>query len=86
MQRDSANRKSRTTIIVPVSDAKNKSVSTIQPLLRGGDGGLTKDSVGLCLQVRVVDITRMRKKLGVLQTESIVAVGDGLRQILDLEE
>ena len=85
MQRDAANRAGRTTIVVPVTDATNQQSTTIRPLLRAGDGGLAKDSVALCRQVRVVDFMRLRKKLGSLGSVAIDAVSRGLVEILDLE-
>ena len=84
MQRDAANRAGRTTIVVPVTDALEKPSDTIRPLLRAGEGGLTKDSIALCRQVRVVDYLRLMKKLGSLPSESTAAVSRGLIEILDL--
>jgi len=85
MQRDAANRAGRTTIVVPVTDATGKPSDTIRPLLRAGEGGLTKDSIALCRQVRVVDYLRLMKKLGSLTRESTTAISRGLIEILDLE-
>jgi mRNA interferase MazF len=85
MQRNAANRAGRTTIVVPVTDAKEKAGDTIRPLLRAGEGGLTKDSIALCRQVRVVDYLRLMKKLGSLSNESTAAISRGLIEILDLE-
>jgi mRNA interferase MazF len=84
MQRDVANRAGRTTIVVPVTDAAGQSPGIIKPFLPSGDGGLTKDSVALCRQVRTVDRLRFRTKLGLLNVESIAAIGKGLIEILDL--
>ena len=76
----------RTTIVVPASDATKQSPGIVRPFLRKGDGGLTKDSVALCHQVRVVDRQRMRKKLGTLSSEALRAVSVGLSEILDLHD
>ena len=43
--------------------------------MASGQDGLEKDSVALCHQLRVIDITRLKKKLGQLNS----------RVILDLE-
>jgi mRNA interferase MazF len=83
VQREIANA-GRTTIIVPATDATNQTPGIVRPLLRKGDGGLTKDSVALCRQVRVVDRLRMRKKLGILSSEALHAVSLGLAEMLDL--
>ena len=39
-----------------------------------GEGGLTSDSVALCHQLRVLDKTRLRRKLGVVSQETLAAV------------
>jgi mRNA interferase MazF len=83
VQREIANA-GRTTIIVPATDAAKQTPGIVRPLLRKGDGGLAKDSVALCRQVRVVDRLRMRQKLGVLSPEALQAVSLGLAEILDL--
>ena len=72
--------------MVPVTDATTKRIDTIQPLSRAGEGGLTKDSVALCRQVRVVDDLRLTRKLGSLSSDSMAAIGRGLVEILDLDE
>jgi mRNA interferase MazF len=86
IQRDVANRLSRTTVIVPLTDATKHAPSIVSPLCRKGDGGLKNDSVALCAQIRAVDRLRMRTRLGALSGDSMRAVCDGLRIILDLDE
>jgi mRNA interferase MazF len=83
VQREIANA-GRTTIIVPATDATKQTPGIVRPLLRKGDGGLTKDSVALCRQVRVVDRLRMRNKLGILSPQALDSVSLGLMEILDL--
>jgi mRNA-degrading endonuclease toxin of MazEF toxin-antitoxin module len=73
----------RTTIVVPATNAPQKPPGLLRPLLRKGDGGLTKD-LALCHRVRVVDRLPMRKKLGALSSEALRAVRFGLAEILDL--
>jgi mRNA interferase MazF len=84
VQRDAANDASRTTIVVPITDAAGRKPSIAMPLLPRGDGGLTKDSIGLCHQVRAVDRLRLRGKLGELRAESLARVDRGIEEILDL--
>ncbi len=83
VQREIANA-GRTTIIVPATDAAKQRPGIVRPLLRKGDGGLAKDSVALCRQVRVVDRLRMRRKLGILSAQALDSVSLGLVEILDL--
>lgn len=40
-------------------------------MISSGQGGLNQDSVALCHQLRVLDKTRLIKKLGQLDTELI---------------
>ena len=40
-------------------------------LIASGQGGLGKDSVALCHQLRVIDVTRLKKKLGQLDASVI---------------
>jgi len=84
VQRDAANDVSRTTIVVPITDAEGQRASVIKPYLSTGDGGLTKDSIGLCHQVRTIDRVRLRGKMGDLRRESLAAISSGLLEILDL--
>lgn len=39
-----------------------------------GEGGLTSDSVALCHQLRVLDKTRLQRKLGELSKETMTAI------------
>jgi mRNA interferase MazF len=84
VQRDAANRTSPTTIIVPLADAEGRRVSPIGIFLSQGTGGLSKASVALCNQVRVVARARLREPIGSLDGESLRAVDSGLREILDI--
>ncbi|WP_445630801.1 type II toxin-antitoxin system PemK/MazF family toxin [Nostoc sp. DSM 114167] len=38
-------------------------------LIQSGEGGLERDSVALCHQLRVIDKTRLQIKLGILTPE-----------------
>ena len=83
VQRDSANGAAPTTIVVPFTGA-SIATSIIAPRVPEGDGGLAKDSIALCHQVRVVDRQRMRARLGQLTDSSMQAICAGLETILDL--
>jgi mRNA interferase MazF len=84
VQRQSANR-GNTTIIVPMTATTRRPAVITEPRIFMGDGGLTKDSVALCRQVRVVDRLRMRKRLGILSPHAQQTIAAGLAAILDLE-
>lgn len=84
VQRDAANERARTTVVVPLTDAAGQRTSVVKPLVRAGDGGLTKDSVALCHQVRAVDRLRFVRRTGALSRPALEAVGQGLVEILDV--
>ncbi len=86
MQRDAANRAGRTTIVVPLADAKDRPGGIITPRLQSGEGGLRKDSIALCRQVRVVDQVRLGRRLGALSDATVSEIARGLVEILDLGE
>jgi mRNA interferase MazF len=84
VQRDAANRSSPTTIVCPISDAHGRKTGLTNVPIPSAEGGLTKDSVVLCNQIRTVDSLRLRKRLGSVSAESMKSVEAGLRAILDL--
>ena len=50
-----------------------------------GAGGLAKTSVAVCHQVTTLDRAKLTKRIGVLASEVISEVEDGLRAALDLD-
>jgi len=65
VQNDIGNKFSPRTMIVPVTDAEHlaKPFPVCVPLPKGS-GGLSKNSVALCDQIRAVDESRIVKTLG----------------------
>jgi len=53
--------------------------------IAAGIGGLTKDSVLLCEQIRVIDRKRLVRKLGNIGEENLQKLGVTLKVILGLE-
>lgn len=79
VQNDVSNRFASTTIVVPLTDAKNiPHCSPIYVLARRGDGGLKKDSLVLCDQIRTVDELRFGRFFGVLSPLAMAAVDHAL--------
>jgi mRNA interferase MazF len=62
-----------TTTIITIPLTKNLRRATLPTCLQiaKGQGGLDQDSVALCHQLRVLDKTRLIKRLGQLQPEVI---------------
>jgi mRNA interferase MazF len=79
VQNDVSNRFGSTTIIVPLTDARNIGHrSPIYVLAPRGDGGLWKDSLVLCDQIRTVDQLRIGRFFGVLSPQTMTAVDRAL--------
>lgn len=63
IQNETGNMYSPTTIICPLT-SKSKSMSATHVELTTTDADILRDSVVLCEQMRVIDKTRIKKKLG----------------------
>jgi mRNA interferase MazF len=86
VQTDAANRKSPVTIVCPLVSARGREGNILNVQVPVGDGGVLKESLVQCNQVRVVDRSRLRgKALGTLSSDVMTRVNDGLRTILDLD-
>lgn len=49
-----------------------------------GEGGLSKDSVAHCGQIRAIDKERIFEKLGIFEHYRMALIGSGLRIALDV--
>ena len=70
--------------VVPLTDSVGKSPDILHVYVSMKEGGLTKDSIALCNQVKAVDQTRIDTKLGNLQKTTMEKIDKGLRQVLAL--
>ncbi len=84
IQNDLGNQYSPTTIVVPLTAAVGKQVYPFQALVRKGRGGITKDSIAKCEQVRVIDHGRITKTLEHLDPGTIEELDNALRISLAL--
>jgi mRNA interferase MazF len=85
VSRDALNVLSSVVIVVPVTGRENKRrIYPSQLEIKAHDGGLTKDSVALCEQIRAVSKTRLTKRLGRLHPGTIAALNATLNITLDL--
>ncbi|MFM7426950.1 MAG: type II toxin-antitoxin system PemK/MazF family toxin [Elainella sp.] len=62
---------SSTTIAIPLTTNQRRAALPICLPISQGEGGLTQDSVALCFQIRVLDKTRLIRKLGALEAETV---------------
>lgn len=85
VQNDAGNRFSSMTIVVPLTDAGHiRRPSAIYVPVKAGDGGIRKDSIVLCDQIRAVDMERVGRTIGVLSPETMKAVDRALAISLGL--
>lgn len=79
VQNETGNIYSPTTIICPLT-SKKKKMSATHVLLTPYDAGVVVDSTVLCEQVRVIDKSRIRKKLG--EVKNIAKINDINQKIM----
>jgi len=84
LQIDRANVASPHTIIAPFTSKIRKAILPSHVFVPSGNGGLTKDSVILCEQIRVIDKQRIVKILGHLSNSYITEIEKALSIILGL--
>ncbi len=73
------NERRRTAIIVPLSSSAKASPPILIPISCDG-----RPAVAVSDQIRAVSKERLRSRLGVITTEELAALEDGLRQIMQL--
>ena len=83
MQNDIGNLHSPTIIAVPLT-ASTKPPLPTHALIPGGEGGLWRDSIALCEQVRTLEKTRLGRRLGALGEQSLRTVERALQVSLDI--
>lgn len=85
VSRDAINQNSPVVVVVPVTGKENKkTIYPSQAEIREGDGGLRKNSIALCEQVRAIAKTRLSKSLGHLSGTTMVKINAALKITLDL--
>ena len=74
LQTNSINRFTRTFLAIPfTTNLRRASLPTCVRLVQG-EGGLANDSVALCHQFRVLDKSRLIRRLGSLDEESLTVI------------
>ena len=84
VQIDQANAVSPHTIIVPFTTKIRRALLPSHALVPIGVGGLSRDSVALCEQIRVIDKLRIIRVLGHLDDPHLEEIGKALSTILGL--
>jgi mRNA interferase MazF len=85
VQNDIGNKYSPMTVVVPIEGAEHvQKLYPINVFIPKGEGGLDKDSVALCNQIRCVDEARFGKTYGVASAETMKKVEQAIKISLDL--
>ena len=70
-QNNSINRFTSTLLTIPLTTNLHRATLPTCALLRRGEGGLAKDSVALCHQLRVLDTSRLTQRLGTVSKQTL---------------
>ena len=75
----------RTRLVIPVTSNMNLRGLVGTCFLAAGQGGLAKDSVALAFQCRAIDRSRLLRRLGKLDGESLVAVAASIQSAFGIK-
>ena len=74
IQNDAVSRSTTTTLAIPLTTNLRRALLPTGVLIPQGEGGLTSDSVALCHQMRVLDVVRLRSRLGRIGNRTLTEV------------
>lgn len=77
-QNDTISRYTTTVISIPLTTNLRRASLPSCVFIPSGEGGLTQDSVALCHQMRVLDQTGLRNKIGEVQPETLVQLENNI--------
>jgi mRNA interferase MazF len=85
ISRDAINRSSPVVVIIPFTDAANKTkIYPSHVRFQAGIGGLSIESIAVCEQIRAISKTRLIKLLGKLTRSELASVEATIKITLDL--
>lgn len=84
IQIDKANKVSPHTIIAPFTTRIRAKLLPCHVAFKSGEGSLSQDSVLLTEQVRVIDRSRLERKIGTASNEKLEEVENAFRIIMGL--
>ncbi len=79
IQNDTGNLHAPTVIAVPVTSSAGKPHLPTHAMLSKGEGGLWRDSIALCEQVRTLEKARLTQRLGKLSPDAMRRVDKALQ-------
>jgi mRNA interferase MazF len=85
VSRDALNEHAPIVIVVPITGREHKrQLYPTHSEIKAGEGGLAKDSVVLCEQVRAIFKSRLTKRVGKVPAEVLQKTETALRIAMDL--
>ena len=84
IQNDTGNQHAPTVIAVPVTSSGGKPPLPTHALLPLGEGGLWRDSIALCEQVRTLEKSRLGRRLGAVSASAMRGIERALQVSLDI--
>lgn len=86
IQNDTGNKYAPTTIIAVITGAENVPKRyPVDVYTKAGEGGLRKESVIMCSQIRTVDKERFVRRIGKVPPHVVKAVNEALKISLELD-
>lgn len=73
-QNDVINKFTTTILAIPLTTNLRRAALPSCVQVPQGDGGVANDSVALCHQLRVLDKTRLHRRLGTVSQQTIIAI------------
>ena len=84
IQNDTGNLHAPTVIAVPVTSSAFKPSLPTHAFLPAGEGGLWRDSIALCEQVRTLEKVRLGRRLGAVSANAMRGIEKALQVSLDI--
>ncbi|MCC7262344.1 MAG: type II toxin-antitoxin system PemK/MazF family toxin [Candidatus Latescibacteria bacterium] len=76
---DIGNQFSERVVVAPITSQNTEKVYPFEVLIPAGEGGLTQASKVLLDQIRSIDKQRLKKRMGMISSERMVAVDQAIR-------
>ena len=84
MQNNAVSKFTTTLLAIPLTTNLRRAELPSCVRIAQGEGGLTSDSVALCHQMRAIDVTRLKSRLGSISEQTMLAVENCVLFSLDI--
>lgn len=84
-QNPDLNRFTTTLLCIPLTSNLTRRGLPGTCFIKKGDGGLPQDSIALCFQLRAIDKSRLTKRYGALNHNSVNALADAVLSAMGID-